>query len=130
VKYRAIVDSLLQLSRDGKSSEVLRILDQFLRDADPASDSVDFVLAVQHAGVTAEHLGDLQLAESYYQQGLKASPADPLLLLGIWSIRKRLGDVAGARAYFGECRRASLAQANEEVFATLKELEARDGDLG
>ncbi len=128
--YVSVLRSALQFAHDGKTRESLSILDRFLRDADPESDRDGIVAIAGHAAITAEQIGDSQLAESYYQRGLQASPADPLLLLSIWGFRKRLGDVAGARKYFGECKRASLEQGNHEVFATLKELEDRDGDLG
>jgi Tfp pilus assembly protein PilF len=125
MKYRSVLQSALQLARDGKSEQALILLDQALGEPEVLAHPTEFVVLARNAGILAEHVGDLRRAEAYYAKALNSCPTDPTLMLALSHIYRSLGDSTRAKSYFDQCAQASQAQNNGDLSTLIQELKKR-----
>lgn len=79
-----------------------------------------------NAGVCARRSGDFARAEEYFQQALKASPAQPQALYQLADLSYARGDFGATKAYLGRLTKSVMA--NPEVLWLGVRVERKLGD--
>ncbi|GEN13008.1 Tetratricopeptide repeat-containing protein [Myxococcus fulvus] len=120
-----------ELARAGRTAEAISCLESALEGTrSMAERPANASLLARTAGLFCEESGRLPQAARYYEEALAvAAEREPLLLLSLVEVHRRLGQVAKARAYLDEAEALARSSADVDaarMVARLREAWARD----
>jgi tetratricopeptide (TPR) repeat protein len=98
-RLKAAMNGSIRLSQLGENQEALKLGDDAIAEAIQEGRNSWILTLSHHAAIICRHMGNLDLAQHYYEQSLAYSPENPRALYGLADISLERGEPETAKEF-------------------------------